>query len=328
MPASRALIVSAPDRFDLGGIAMPAPGPGLVQVRTLHSLISAGTERWVAAGRFTWAQTPFPMVPGYQRVGVVEACGPGVDQVRPGDVVSATMGVWDGPVPPFWGAHLAVANSPAAECRRLPAGVDPLDAAGLVVAQVGLNAAERIAMAAGDWVAVWGDGLIGLCAAQAARARGARVVVVGRHGGRLAAARAVGVEAVVDAHGDAIAGVRAAIGAERVHAVIDTVQSEASQRVFVELLAEGGQIVASGFTPGTCWADMALLQQRQLTMHFVQGWTAPRMQRTLDLMASGAMRLRPLVSHVVDPDDAPRACRMIVDRSAPFTGIAITWSRP
>lgn len=49
-------------------------------------------------------------------------------------------------------------------------------------------------------------------------------------------------------------------------------QSEAAQREYMPLLQHGrGQIVYSSFTPRTTWADMALLQQQELTAHFVSG---------------------------------------------------------
>ena len=66
-----------------------------------------------------------------------------------------------------------------------------MDAAGAVVAQVGYNAASRVAMQPGDWVVVYGDGIIGQSAAQAARARGARVILVGHRAERVALAAQV-----------------------------------------------------------------------------------------------------------------------------------------
>src|SRR3954469_25999459 len=171
-----AVVFTAPGRIEIRDIPIPPPAPGRVRVRSEWSTISAGIEGWACRDRFTWQRTRYPCVPGYQRVGVITAVGDGVDGWRIGERVVATTGAWDGPVAPFWGAHVAEADTAAGELWRLPPEVDPLAASALVVAQVGWNAASRIRdLAPGEWVAVWGDGLIGQCAAQAARARGARV---------------------------------------------------------------------------------------------------------------------------------------------------------
>ena len=177
---TQAVIFTSPGQVEIGEIEMPDPGADEAQVRTLYSTVSAGTEGWVFQNLFTWMNgTPYPCVPGYQRVGVIEKLGSSVVGWHEGDKVMATVGTWDGPVKPTWGCHVAVGNTRAAELYELPAGTDEVDAAGAVVAQVGYNAAYRAVLTEGDWVLVYGDGLIGQCAAQAARSRGARVILAG-----------------------------------------------------------------------------------------------------------------------------------------------------
>src|SRR4051812_13208385 len=129
-------------RIAMRDIAMPPPGRDQVRVRTELSVVSAGTEGHALRDRFTWAKAAYPCVPGYQRVGTITALGENVSGWAVGDRVVATTGAWEGAVSPFWGSHIAEGNSWAGELWRLPADVDPLDAAGLVVAQVGWNAAS------------------------------------------------------------------------------------------------------------------------------------------------------------------------------------------
>ena len=312
------------ERVDVGD-----PGPGQVQVRTRLSTISAGTEGWILHDRFTWAPTRYPCVPGYQRVGTVEAVGPGVSGWSVGDRVMATRSDWSRPLEARSGAHAAVGNTLASELFALPAGVGEINASGLVVAQVGYNAASRARFEPGDPVVVYGDGLIGQCAAQAARARGARVILVGHRAERLELAAAHSADAVVNGHErEVVEAVRRATGSEHVTAVLDSVQTEEAQRQYTPLLARAeGQIVYCGFTPGTVWADMALLQQRELTAHFVSGWTRPRMEATLDLMARGQLSLEPLVTHLVPASRAPEMYRMIAAKAEPFLGITLDWRR-
>jgi len=117
-------------------------------------------------------------------------------------------------------------------------------------------------------------------------------------------------------------------GGRAVTVVLDSIQTEKAQREYVPLLEKGqGQIVYTGFTPGTVWADMALLQQRELTTHFVSGWNRGRMESTLELMAKGRMQLRPLVTHLVPYSEAPAMYRMIRGRTAGMLGITLDWRK-
>lgn len=329
MVQTKAVVFTDVERTEIRELTMPDPGPGEVQVRTGYSVISAGTEGWILKGTFTWVPTPYPCVSGYQRVGTITAIGPDVTGWRVGDRVFATLGQWDGAPASWQGAHIAVANTAVDELWRVPDGVDDIDAAAGVVAQVGFNAASRLSIDAGDWVLIFGDGLIGQLASQAARARGARTILVGHRSERMALAAAHSADHVIDDRDEHfLERVRSLTDPKPVAAVIDSVQSEAAQVKYVELLENGhGQIVYCGFTPGKTWADMGLLQQRELTTYFVSGWNRQRMDATLALMAEGRLQVKPLVTHTVAADEAPNMYDMILQRSEPYLGIVLDWNR-
>ena len=307
---------------------MPPPPPGQVQIETHFSTISSGTEGWALQDKFTWQKTTFPCVPGYQRVGVVRQLGEGVTNFRVGERVAATIGVWDGPIKPQWGAHAAVANTWAGEVYKLSPEIEALDAASTVVAQVGYNAAYRAALKPGQWVAVYGDGIIGQSAAQAARSRGAKVILIGHRRERLDLGARYSADAVIDNRKqDVAATVKSLTGGAGVTAVLDSVQHESAQREYVALLENGsGQIVYCGFTPGTVWADMALLQQRELTTHYIAGWSRQRMEATLQLMATKAMSLKPLITHLEPCANGPELYRKILNKNDSFMGLTLDWT--
>lgn len=331
MPSTSAVVFTAPNEVRLQPIVMPPPRRSEVQIRTKWSVVSAGTEGWALQDQFTWAATTFPCVPGYQRVGTVVELGPDVEGFEIGERVMATRGVWDAAdcegVSSFWGSHLGLTNTPVEDIYRLPDDCDALDAAGAVVAQVGYNAAYRATLAPIDWVLVLGDGLIGMCAAQAARSRGCKVLLAGHRAERMELARQWCADEVVDSRADEFVGqVQQIVGAPHVAAVLDSVQSTSMQSKYLPLLENArGQIVYCGFTPGTCWADMAVLQQRELMTHFIAGWNRARMEATLALLREKRLQIRPLLTHVVEPDRAPEMYRMIREKSAPFGGIAFDW---
>jgi threonine dehydrogenase-like Zn-dependent dehydrogenase len=123
-----------------------------------------------------------------------------------------------------------------------------------------------------------------------------------------------------------VAAVHEHTGGRPVAVVLDSVQAGAAQREYVPLLEHGrGQIVYTGFTPADTWASMALLQQHELTTHFVSGWNRERMEATLALMAEGKLRLRPLITHLVPVERGADMYRMILEKSEPFLGITFAW---
>jgi 2-desacetyl-2-hydroxyethyl bacteriochlorophyllide A dehydrogenase len=265
--------------------------------------------------------------PGLSAGGKIIALADDVEGLKLGERVVATRSVLGGKTVAMWGAHIAAANSSASEVYRLPEGIPDVDAAAVVVAQVGYNAASRVSLMAGDCVVVLGDGIVGQLAAQAARCRGARVVLVGHREDRMTLAAAHSADLVVNGHmDDVLEPIRAWVGAETVAAVIDAVQSEAAEWRYLDLLEPGsGQIVYSGFRPGKVWADMGLLQQRELTVHFVSGWTRRRIEETLRLLAAGRLRVGPLVTHHVPAEAAPEMYELIARKSALCLAIALDW---
>lgn len=326
---SPAIVFVAVDRVELQPLPVPPPGPHEIQVRTTYSSISAGTEGWALHDQFTWSPTPFPCVPGYQRVGTITALGSEVQGWRVGDQVVATNGQWTTSPVPHWGAHIGWANTRANEIYAIPDGVDLLDASATVVAQVGYNAVSRLTLDHGAWIAVYGDGLIGQCAAQVARARGAHVLLVGHRAERLALAAEWSADAVIDPRSESLTvTVQRLTGTPYVSAIVDTVQTVTAQTEYLPILEYArGQIVYAGFTPGTVWADMAKLQQQELTTYFVQGWTRPRMDATLALMAHGALRIRPLLTHIVPADHGPAMYTLIQQKTTSFLGITLDWEQ-
>ena len=87
----RAIVLSrfgGPDVLELKDLPEPAPGPGELLVRIHASGTNPVDAKIRAAG--SWAQLPLPCAIGYDASGVVEAVGPGVKDLRPGDEVFYT----------------------------------------------------------------------------------------------------------------------------------------------------------------------------------------------------------------------------------------------
>src|SRR2546423_4503900 len=205
----RAVVFERPNDFAVRTVPTPRPTPDHVLVRVAASMVCA-TDRKILAGKF--AGTSFPHVPGHEFSGEVVALGPGVDAppigTRVGVEVHVGCGACDRCREGLYNlclnygkretghAHIGFtipgglaeyASVPAAAIHVLPEGVTLEDGAWTDNLGVALWALERGRVAAAERIAVVGPGAIGLCAAQLARALGARVTLFGR-GERLARA--------------------------------------------------------------------------------------------------------------------------------------------
>ena len=80
-----AVVFVAPEKVEIQNIELPEIGPGEIGIKTLCSGISAGTELWLLKGSYSGVE--FPTIPGYQKVGVVDCIGSGVENYNEGDMV-------------------------------------------------------------------------------------------------------------------------------------------------------------------------------------------------------------------------------------------------
>jgi NADPH2:quinone reductase len=184
--------VVLPGKVDPSGLrlvqrVLPPPGAGQALVRVEATALSFA-ESAMRRGRY-YGQPPFPFVPGYDLVGVVESVGPGVDHALVGRRVAALTKT---------GAWATAAVLMAADLVEVPGGVSAEEAETLVVN--GLTAYQMLhrsaKVRAGQTVLVLGaSGGVGTILVQLARLAGARVIGTAspRHHDAL---RALGAEPV------------------------------------------------------------------------------------------------------------------------------------
>ena len=81
---ANAVVFTAPNTVEYAPVTTPEPGPADVVVRVTHSWISNGTEGSFLRGERIEGDTPysgehdpwpFPVVAGYQKIGIVEWVG-------------------------------------------------------------------------------------------------------------------------------------------------------------------------------------------------------------------------------------------------------------
>jgi NADPH:quinone reductase-like Zn-dependent oxidoreductase len=219
----------------------PDPQPGRGQVRVAVEAAGLNFADVLArAGLYPDAPRP-PVVLGYEVAGTVDAVGPGVDSVQPGDrVIAATR---------FGGqAELAVAaavdtipipgNMPASEAAAVP--VTYATAYAALVLMAGVKAGERVLI----HVAAGG---VGCAATQLAHHLGALVIGTAS-AAKHARVRELGAEFVIDYHNqDVVAEVLRFTNGEGVDVILDALGPK-FLRADWRLLRPGGRLVAYGAT--------------------------------------------------------------------------------
>src|SRR5579863_5209799 len=88
MTGRRALVITEPGSIALRDAPDLVPGPGEVVARPVHTGI-CGTDLELLTGVVDPAFVRYPLVPGHEWSGVIEAVGPGVTGLEPGQRVIA-----------------------------------------------------------------------------------------------------------------------------------------------------------------------------------------------------------------------------------------------
>ena len=325
-----ALTFPGVNEIAIGEVELPDLGAQDVLIRTECSFVSTGTERWTLEGRMGRRQdgTSFPLVPGYQKVGRVEAVGPEVTRFEPGQRVLMTKGRIRSGGSAQWGGHMQYSLESESEVYALPDEVPSTAAAALVVLQVGWNNARRPSLSPGDLALVIGDGIIGQFTAQALRARGAEVWLAGRHCMRLDLGLQWSADRVLDVGEEDLFEAAQSARPGGMDIVVETVCRPDDTPLYLSMLRRRGQLVLAAYHPESNWVDMAPAQDKEITCHTTGGWNRDRMEAALAALARGDFQVTPLITHEVDWRTAPSAYeRLVRDRSEDALGIAIRWTR-
>lgn len=212
-----------------------------------------------------------PWIMGADAAGVVDAIGPAVQNVRPGDAVVINPGIscrecelclaGEQPLCPRFrllgehrpGTFAEQVVVPAANVRVIPGGSDMVLAAAftLVTLTAWRMVVTRAAVTAGDTVLIWGiGGGVALAALQIAKARGATVWVTSSSPEKLARARELGADHGFDhSKVDVAKEVRAMTAKRGVDVVVDNV-GQATWKQSLGALGRSGRLVTCGATSG------------------------------------------------------------------------------
>jgi threonine dehydrogenase-like Zn-dependent dehydrogenase len=302
----RAARLYAPGDMRVVDEPVPVPGEGQALVRVI-AYSPYGTDIGTYLNRYSRYVKTYPIGIGADFSGIVEACGPGVTGIKPGDRVSAlaldncgvcancAKGRTNLCLDP---AYLTPRRQTCCEeftlvsARKLavvPDSVDFEDAAMLAGIVDALNAFEQMELRAGDHVAVVGVGAMGMGAVATARALGLTVTALGGTGARTQICADLGAEVIgISTHGEDLKDRALAASPGGFAAVMETTASEWGM-VQAFAVAAPGAIVAltgGGQVPLTSW-DVV---DRELRIVGIR--CGHHQDQALALIAAGKLSLR------------------------------------
>ena len=283
----------------------------------LEKVATDGLMTTIEAVRSKLAQ-PLPL--GYCNVGVVAEVGAGVAGLKTGDRVVSN------------GPHADVVKVPKNLCAHIPEGVDDESAAFVVVASIGLQGIRLAQPTLGEGFVVTGAGLIGLLTVQLLRAQGCRVLAIDFDESKLALAKQFGAATCNPGAGeDPVAAGMAFSRGKGVDGVIITASTPSNDPVTqaARMSRKRGRIVLVGVTG--LELNRADFYEKELSFQvscsygpgrydpnyeekgqdyppgFVR-WTEQRnFEAVLDMLASGQLNVKPLITHRFAFEDTPKA---------------------
>jgi len=323
----KALLLSEYKKLEVADLPRPVPGPEEVLVEVAACGI-CGSDVHGYDG--TSGRRIPPIVMGHEASGVVAETGPGVSDFKEADRVTFDSTVYCGNCEYCRkgqanlcdfrqvvgvscgdyrraGAFAEYVVVPQRILYRLPDALSFPEAAMLEAVSVALHALRLSEMRGGETALVIGAGMIGLLTLQAARAAGAaRVLIADIDATRLKLAREMGAdEALHHSGGELIAEVMRLTSGKGVDVVLEAVGRNETISAAIDCVRKGGTIVLIGNIKPEVTLPLQKVVSRQIRL---QGTAASSGEypQAIELMTSGKIRVKPLITAVAPLDDGPR----------------------
>ena len=332
------------------------PGSGEILIETEKTFISAGTElaNYTALDPTvsvpgSWNSYPWPS--GYANAGHIVAIGDLIQGLVPGDRVFTF-----GRHASHHYANLLDPSAIAAQVHengrgttsdmvvKIPDDVSSEDAAAARMAGVAITALRVSTAQAGDWVVVFGLGMVGNLAAQYFTIQGCNVIGVDPMAARRQLAQKVGIEHVVGGSPEeARATILELTAGQGADTGIDAVGDSRVVDQAGQVAAHAGEVIILG-SPRERHDGSLTALIRPVHWNFVRfigalEWQFPRypirghrhstysnIQSYLDLMARGKLKLGELISQRIRPEKIESAYENLLKDKEHYWGVILDWS--
>lgn len=309
--------------------------PDEVVIRNEASVISSGTE--LARLHGVEPTDTFPARPGYGSIGRIIAKGSNIRDFGIGDRVF------------YAGKHASVQRFSHCEDHQwaylfpVPEKLDPVEAAVGCMAQIAMTAPNQTELRLGDRVAVFGAGILGVLAAIIYKLRGAEVIVLDPVKERCELAHRMGIDTVIDVPAEQQAdAIMQLTGGKGVEVAVDAAGHSAVICSCIKAAALFGQIVLLGSPRASYTIDVGPvfleLFRKEQVLRSAHMWQYPvkarrgcnmsvewAFEKSFDLIKSGKIDAKALISHVIKPEQAPEAYDGLLNDRKNYTCVVIDW---
>ena len=315
----KAVLLNAVNELVVTEIPTPTPGPGELVIKMLACGI-CGTDRHILVGEYP---AKMPLVLGHEFGGTVTAVGEGVD-FKIGDLVSVDPNIICGTCDHCKAERSAHCRNlialgvtinggfaeyvvlPKSQAYLVPKATNPLHL-GLVEPLAccirGMDLAE---LKGGERVAVLGGGSMGMLIVQLCKLAGAsEIVLVTRQKERREVAEKIGATRTIDP-------VAQDVAKELVDMDV-TFEAAGVLETFNQAVAitrSGGTVLVLGVAPSHERAALSVYDVVIRGLRIIGSYINPYTQgRAVELIASGKLRLDPLISKTISLDQLPEFLR-------------------
>jgi len=340
----KALLLSQYRHLEIADFPTPTPAPGEVLVRIAACGICGSDVHGYdgSSGR----RIP-PIVMGHEAAGTVAAVGAGVTKFSPGDRVTfdstvscgacqfcrrgeinlcdnrRVLGVSCGDYR-CTGAFAEYIAVPQHIVYALPNSLSFAEAAMLEAVSVAVHAVSLSCPTPNGTALVVGAGMIGLLTLQALRAADCSAVfVTDVDASRLALARELGASEIIQAGDNVVSEVLRLTNGSGVDLAVEAVGLNATVRTAIDSVRKGGTVTLVGnVTP-----DVTLPLQKVVTRQIrLQGScaSAGEYPRAIELLSSGQVRVKPLISAIAPLEEGPRWFERLYAREANLMKVVLT----
>ncbi len=315
----KALVLRAPNEFDVEDVEEPTPGPLEVLCRVERVGI-CGTDVHMVKGHYDMWPAYHPFIPGHEWSGQIVELGDGADEFgwAVGDRVAGSshagcmhckeciggqynlcLNYGNGRIHSHYGHTKpgAFADYVVHSIRsvfKLPGGMSYDLGAVTDPASIALHCANRGGIEAGHTVAVIGAGPVGILAADAAKALGASRVIVGARGARLGVVEKFGHE-VFDTDDPSGLDLFASMVDGGVDVVLDAAGTPQTVPMALKMLARGGRCSTVGIPTEDVSLALGSLVLDELELVGSRA-VAGEMQATIDFINDGRIRAGDIIT--------------------------------
>ena len=329
----RAAQFPSPGTCEMVAGETPSPKHGEVLIR-VEACGVCGTDAHIYRGEFP---ARFPLIAGHEFAGVVEAIGPGVAHVQPGDHVAVDPNINCGVCRPCRrgmthlcrdlfaigvtadGGFATHCVLPARQSYRVPAGL-PLEVAAMMEpVACCVHGIERAAIRPGAVAVLIGGGMIGLILLQLALLQGVSEAIVSEPvPEKRAAAEKLGASRVVDPSTENLEQiVMEATEQSGAEVVIECVGSQQTAQQALSLAGEGGRVLFFGVAPQSARVEVSPYDVYRREITVTGSFTNPATNAAaLALLAAGRVQVADLISHHLPLAEVTSGIELLESRAA------------